>query len=87
MTLRNIEQHPDKDLAIFKPYLYLDESYPRIRGQVGKAMKTIWLNETDQFAPGGWPVQDVDILSLDALVDLEAQLRNPTLEAMPNLVG
>ena len=65
-------------------YLYLDDSYPRLLLHVGRAEKTIWLNKDNEIAPGEWPVQDVDLASIDELDDIDVKLRNPTLQQCVN---
>lgn len=80
LTLRDIGTDLEGDITVSQPYFYLDESYPQIVTQLGRAAKTIWLNEDGEIAPGEWPVQDVDITSLEALGNLGASLRNPTLD-------
>lgn len=64
---------------LVEPFIYLDDSYAGLLSQVGKAVKTIWLNRDQELAPELWPIHDVDITSIDELSELESKLHNPSL--------
>lgn len=58
---------------------YLDQDYARLHEWSQQGWRTAWLNRKGSLAPDTLPVQDVDLLSLEALSRIPFQLGKPTL--------
>jgi len=58
---------------------FLDDRYPVLETFLAHGIKAIWYNPRGEMAPEPLPVQDLDILSFDELLEDLSSLRIPTL--------